>query len=266
MFGPNIKLLRKRRYRSQDEVSGALDIKRSTWSGYENSICEPNFGTLVKISEYFKITVDKLLKYDLTSLSESLLSELERGYDIDIGGNRLRVLTTSVNSDNEENIELVSEQAKAGYRTGYADPDYIKVLPTFQMPFLSKQKKYRTFPISGDSMPPVNEGSYVTGEYIQNWNMIKSGYPYILLTKEDGIVFKIVENHLDESRSLLLSSTNPMYEPYEVPIAEIVEVWKFVNYISPEMPEPNLSRDQLVDTVLNLQREVSKIKQGVGEN
>lgn len=266
MFGPNIKLLRKRRYRSQDEVSGVLDIKRSTWSGYENSICEPNFGTLVKISEYFKITVDKLLKYDLTSLSESLLSELERGYDIDIGGNRLRVLTTSVNSDNEENIELVNEQAKAGYRTGYADPDYIKVLPTFQMPFLSKQKKYRTFPISGDSMPPVNEGSYVTGEYIQNWNMIKSGYPYILLTKEDGIVFKIVENHLDESRSLLLSSTNPMYEPYEVPIAEIVEVWKFVNYISPEMPEPNLSRDQLVDTVLNLQREVSKIKQGVGEN
>ncbi len=262
MFGPNIKLLRKRRYRSQDEVSGALDIKRSTWSGYENGTCEPNFGTLVKISEYFKITVDKLLKYDLGSLSESLLSELERGYDIDIGGNRLRVLTTSVNSDNEENIELVSEQAKAGYRTGYADPDYIKVLPTFQMPFLSKQKKYRTFPISGDSMPPVNEGSYVTGEYIQNWNMIKSGYPYILLTKEDGIVFKVVENQLDDKRSLLLSSTNPMYDPYEVPISEIVEVWKFVNYISPEMPEPNLSRDQLVDTVLNLQREVSKIRQG----
>ena len=266
MFGPNIKLLRKRSYRSQDEVSGVLDIKRSTWSGYENSTCEPNFGTLVKISEYFKITVDKLLKYDLAKLSESLLTELERGYDIDIGGNRLRVLTTSVNSDNEENIELISEKAKAGYRTGYADPDYIKVLPTFQMPFLSKQKKYRTFPISGDSMPPVNEGAYVTGEYIQNWNTIKNGYPYILLTKEDGIVFKIVENHLDESRSLLLSSTNPLYQPYEVNIADVVEVWKFVNYISPEMPEPNLSRDQLVDTVLNLQREVSKIKQGVGEN
>lgn len=264
MFGPNIKLLRKRRYRSQDEVSSSMDIKRSTWSGYENGTCEPSFSTLVRISEYFKVSVDKLLKHDLATLSESLLSELERGYDIDIGGARLRVLTTSVNSDNEENIELIQEKAKAGYRTGYADPDYIKVLPTFQMPFLSKQKKYRTFPISGDSMPPVGEGSYVTGEYIQNWNMIKSGHPYILLTKEDGIVFKIVENRLKEERALLLSSTNPLYQPYTVNISEVVEVWKFVNYISPELPEPNLSRDQLVDTVLDLQREVSKIKQGVG--
>ena len=51
-----------------------------------------------------------------------------------------------------------------------------------------------------------------------------------------------------------------MYEPYEISVKEVVEVWKFVNYISAELPEPNLSKDQLTDTVLNLQREVSRIK------
>jgi transcriptional regulator with XRE-family HTH domain len=260
MFGANIKLLRKRRSRSQEEVAVGMEIKRSSLSGYENGAAEPNFDTLIRFSGYFNISIDKLLKFKLLDLSESQLSELERGYDIDITGNRLRVLTSTVDSDDVENIELVPIAAKAGYTAGYADPDFIKVLPTFQLPFLSRQKKYRTFPVSGDSMPPVADGSYVTGEYVQNWNLIKSGYPYIILTKDDGIVFKIIYNHINERKSLQLCSTNPLYEPYEISVKEVVEVWKFVNYISAELPEPNLSKDQLTDTVLNLQREVSRIK------
>lgn len=242
-----------------------MEIKRSSLSGYENGAAEPNFDTLVRFSEYFNITIDKLLKHDLRKLSESQLSELERGFDIDLTGNRLRILTTTVDADNEENIELVPVAAKAGYTAGYADPDFIKVLPTFQLPFLSREKKYRTFPISGDSMPPVADGSFVTGEYVQNWNLIKNGYPYIILTQDEGIVFKIVYNHLSERKTLQLCSTNPLYEPYEVSVKEIREVWKFVNYISGEIPEPNLSTDQLADTVLNLQREVSRIKNTLRE-
>jgi len=259
-FGNNIKLLRKRRSRSQEDIAQHLEIKRSSLSGYENGAAEPNFLTLLRFSEYYNVTTDKLLKVNLAEISESQLSELERGYDIDLTGNRMRVLATSVNEDNEENIELVMEKAKAGYRTGYADPDFIKVLPTFQLPFLSRQKKYRAFPITGDSMPPVSDGSYVTGEYVQNWNMIKSGYPYIIMTQDDGVVFKIAYNFIKERKTLQLCSTNPIYSPYEVNIKDVVEVWKFVNYISSDLPEPNLSKDQLTDTVLNLQREVHQIK------
>ncbi len=260
LFGSNIKLLRKRRNRSQEDVAGALEIKRSSYSGYENGAAEPSFETLIKMSKYFNVTIDKLLKHDLDELSESQLAEIERGFDIDITGNRLRVLTTTIDSENEENIELVPVEAKAGYTAGYADPDFIKVLPTFQLPFLSREKKYRTFPINGNSMPPVSDGSWVTGEYVQNWNMIKSGYPYIILTKDDGVVFKIAYNNIQTKGSLQLCSTNPDYEPYEISIKEVVEVWKFVNYISGDLPEPNLTRDQLADTVLNLQREISQIK------
>lgn len=259
-FSSNIKLLRKRKNRSQEAVSGALDLKRPTYSGYENGVAEPGYDTLSRISDYYQVSIDKLLKYDLSGIPESQLSELEKGYDIDLDGNKMRVLATTVNSDNEENIELVKHEAKAGYRTGYADPDYIKVLPTFQLPFLSRNKKYRTFPISGDSMPPVSEGSYVTGEYVQNWKTIKDGYPYIILTKDDGIVFKVVYNQLDDKQNLLLCSTNPAYDPYEVDAKQIMEVWKFVNYISPQLATPDLSNEELTETVLGLQREVSKLK------
>ncbi len=259
-FGPNIKLLRNRRNRSQEEVSAGLDVKRSSWSGYENGTAEPPFELLLKVSEYFKVSIDKLLKVDLTSLSESQLGILERGGDVDLTGRQLRVLATTVDAQDRENVELVPEKAKAGYTTGYADPEYISVLPTFQMPFLSRDRKYRTFQISGDSMPPVSHGSWVTGEYVQNWQSIRDGQPYIVVTKEDGIVFKVLYNQLKTKGNLLLCSTNPIYSPYEVAIGQVLEVWKFVHFISNELPEPNLTRDELTQSVLDLRKEVGQLR------
>ncbi|HLT42996.1 MAG TPA: helix-turn-helix transcriptional regulator, partial [Sphingobacteriaceae bacterium] len=160
-FADNLKFLRKRKNRSQDETSGALGVKRTTWSAYEIGNAEPGFETLLKISDYFKIPIDILLKEKLSDWPESKIRELEIKNDIDVYGKKLRVVVTTVDSDNNSNIELVPVKAKAGYTGGYADPDYISVLPTFKLPFLSKEKKYRTFPISGDSMPPVVHGSWV---------------------------------------------------------------------------------------------------------
>ncbi|MBS1937616.1 MAG: LexA family transcriptional regulator [Bacteroidetes bacterium] len=259
-FGPNIKLLRSRRGRSQEETAIGLDVKRSSWSGYENGSAEPSLDLLVRISGYFRVSLDRLLKDDLTQLSESQLGILERGGDVDLSGRRLRVLSTTVDNGDRENIELVNHKAKAGYALGYADPEYISVLPTFQMPFLSRDRKYRTFQISGDSMPPVGEGAWVTGEYVQNWQTLRDGQPYIIITKEDGIVFKVVYNQLKTTGTLLLCSTNPVYQPYEVPISEVLEIWKFVHFISHEMPEPNLSRDELSKSVLDLRKEVGQLR------
>ncbi|MBK8532164.1 MAG: LexA family transcriptional regulator [Flavobacteriales bacterium] len=232
----------------------------SSYSGYENGTAEPSFDLLVRLSEYFKVSVDKLLKDDLTALSESQLGVLERGGDIDLSGRRLRVLATTVNSEDIENVELVPHKAQAGYALGYADPEYISILPTFQMPFLARDRKYRTFQISGDSMPPVAEGSWVTGEYVQNWQTIRDGQPYIVITKDDGIVFKVLYNQLKDKGSLLLCSTNPLYTPYEVPINNVLEIWKFVHFISAELPEPNMSRDELARSVVDLRKEVSQLR------
>jgi len=261
MFAANLKFLRKRRSRSQDEAAGALGVKRTTWSAYEQGVSEPGFETLVKISEYFKIPIDVLIKEDVTRYPESKIREFEIARENDVTGRNLRVIVTTVDSeDGDENIELVPVKAKAGYTGGFADPDYIKVLPTFRLPFLSKERKYRAFPISGDSMPPVSDGSWVTGEYLENWTQLANGKPYIVITKNDGIVFKNVFNRLEESGTFLLCSTNPLYAPYEVPSDDILEIWKFVNYISADLPEPNINQKQLTNTVLTMQREMTELK------
>lgn len=259
-FKSNIKLLRKRKGRTQDDVAHALDIKRSTLSGYENGVGQPGISALAEFSEYFGIAIDTLVKVDLESLSESQLSQLERGYDIYIKGSNLRVLATTVDSENDENIELVNEKARAGYAAGYADPEYIRILPTFKLPFLSKQKKYRSFQISGDSMLPIPDGSYVTGEFVQDWNNIRNHHAYILLTRNDGMVFKVVENLIETDGKLKLYSLNPLFLPYEIKISEVTEVWKFVNYISSEVPEPNKEKDELTREVNQLKKQVQAIQ------
>lgn len=260
IFSQNIKMLRKRKHFTQDEVSQDLSMKRSTLSGYENEVAHPNMHALVTLSDYFNVSIDTLIKVELNKLAESQMNQLERGFDVFIKGSKLRILTTTVGDDNEENIELVAEKAKAGYTSGYADPEYIKVLPTFRLPFLSKQKKYRTFQISGDSMFPIPDGAYVTGEYVQNWNTIKDKGAYIILTLDDGIVFKVLENKIKTENKFHLHSLNSLYEPYDLLVTEIREVWRFVNYISSEMPEANEMRQDIAQSLDSLRREVKQIQ------
>ena len=263
-FAANIKFLRKRRGRTQDDVAVALNLKRSTLSGYENGVAQPGIEILVSFSRYFNMSIDTMLKIDMSKLSESQLGELERGYDAYIKGSNLRVLTTTVNSDNRENIELVPEKAKAGYATGYADPEYIGELPRFRLPFLSEKRKYRTFQLKGDSMLPIPDGSWVTGEFVQDWNEIISGKAYVVFTINDGIVFKVVENKLKTDGKLVLYSLNPIYEPYEVHINEVKELWKFVNYISSELPDPVMPEKQLIQAVATMKNDLERIKAKIG--
>jgi transcriptional regulator with XRE-family HTH domain len=265
-FTSNIKFLRKRRGRTQDDVAAALNLKRSTLSGYENGVAQPGIEVLVAFSRYFNLSIDTLLKIDISNLSESQLGELERGYDAYLKGSNLRVLTTTVGSDNMDNIELVPERAKAGYTTGYADPEYIEELPRFRLPFLSEKKKYRTFQLKGDSMLPIPDGSWVTGEFVQDWREIISGKAYVVFTLNDGIVFKVVENNLTTDGKLILYSLNPIYEPYEFHINEVKEIWKFVNYISSELPEPVLPEKHLIQAVAVMKNDLERIKARLGKD
>jgi len=256
----NLKFLRKLKGFSQEESSKKLGLTRSSYSGYENGVAEPGLENIILLSQFYKIPLDDLIKKDLSSLSQKEQESLKSGVHIDSTGKHLRILTAQVSEKNEEVVELIPEKARAGYTMGYADPEYIKVLPTFNLPFLSKNKKYRSFPISGDSMPPVSHGSYVIGEYLQNCESLKSGTPYIVVTKEEGIVFKIIHKIKDIPDTFQLSSTNPLYEPYLVNINDILEVWKFVHYIASELPNFRMTDNDIAQSLKNVQNEVHELK------
>ncbi len=60
------------------------------------------------------------------------------------------------------------------------------------------------FQITGDSMLPIPDKSFVIGEYLENWYDIKDGQAYVILTQDEGLVFKVAFNQLRKKKSLML--------------------------------------------------------------
>ena len=259
-FSGNIKMLRRRRKKTQNELALVLNLKRTTVNAIENSISQPTVAHLQAFSKYFGISIDTLINVDLQQLSESQFIELQNGFDVFIKGTKLRVIATTVDQNNDDNIEFVNEKAKAGYVTSYSDPEFIGNLPVFQLPFLSKEKKYRAFTIEGDSMLPIPHRSVVIGEFVQNFYDIKKGKAYIVVTRDEGIVFKIVEDYISEQRSLVLASLNTIFQPYKLPLRELKEAWKFVCYLNTEIPEPETDIKKVLHSVHELRAELQSLK------
>jgi len=72
----NLKWLRQRKKRTQEEVAFALDMKRGTYSGYENGVGEPGIIKLLALSRYYRISLDTLIEVDLRRVSETEWQQL----------------------------------------------------------------------------------------------------------------------------------------------------------------------------------------------
>jgi len=247
----NIRLLRKQKGWTQQDLANQTGLKRSLIGAYEEGRAEPSVDKLLSFSEVFNVSVDDLVGLDLAKE--------------EAGASRFKILSITVGDDSKENIELVPQKAAAGYLNGYSDPEFIKDLPRFRLPFLSDNATYRAFEISGDSMLPILPGTIIIGQYVENTDDIRNGKTYMLITKKEGVVFKRVFNYINEKGKLFLVSDNKQYSPYEVDADEVLEIWSTKAYISVEFPDPpsdrpDISVDELASIVMDLKKEVSRLK------
>lgn len=249
MLSTNLKYLRKRENLTQVQLAEKLQIKRSLIGAYEEGRAEPKLVTLVKMAQVFNLSVDELINPELPNLSKSSSAQQSN----------VRVLSITVDGQDRENIELVPYKASAGYLNGYADPEFMEELPKFRLPMIQGPGTYRAFEIKGDSMLPIPSGTVIVGKYVERWQEIKDGTPCIVVSMQEGIVFKRIYQKANES-ALRLHSDNPMYQPYEVPLADVVELWEAKAYISTSFPMAEISLDRLTSLVLDLQQEVQKLK------
>lgn len=66
MLARNLKYLRNREHFSQEDMARLLKISKAHMGKYENGVAELNNQGLINVSEFFDITVDDLLKKDLS--------------------------------------------------------------------------------------------------------------------------------------------------------------------------------------------------------
>lgn len=250
----NLKFLRKKKGLTQQQFADVMEIKRASVGAYEEDRAEPKYELLKKIASYYDLTMDEL--------AHDVIDEKWRPTPKSNASN-LRILSVTVDGDDRENIELVPVKASAGYLNGYGDPEYVAELPKFSLPMFN-QGTYRAFEIKGDSMLPLPSGSIVIGEYVENWHNIKPGQTYVVISNEDGVVYKRIAFKFKEDKGLKLVSDNKVYEPYWVAADDILEVWKAKAFISTELPEP--TPEPTMETLTNMMAQMQKQINAVVDN
>ena len=245
--GLNLKYLRKLRGWTQEEFAQKLDIKRSLIGAYEEERADPRLDVLEIIADMFKLSLDELLLKDLSSV-ESTGSYLQKR----------RMLKTSLAADRNL-IHFVPVKAAAGYLTSYADTEFIDELNTFTLPMLSGGH-YRAFEIIGDSMLPTPSGSIIVGEKVESIDDVKNGMAYIVVSKNEGIVYNRIQKNSKNKSKITLESDNPSFQPYQINTADIVELWSAQVVIGKVASQQRWDVNALANLVNNLQDQVSSLK------
>jgi hypothetical protein len=156
-------------------------------------------------------------------------------------------------------ITFVPVKAAAGYLAGYADQDFIDELNTFTLPMLSGSE-YRAFEIIGDSMLPTPSGSIIVGEKVENIDNIKNSTACIVVSRNEGIVFKRVMKNNRSKNKLTMVSDNPSFHPYTMNADDVLEIWQAQMIISKVKTHDRWDMHQLTNIVTELQEQVSSIK------
>ena len=244
--GKNLKYLRKLRGWTQEEFATKLQIKRSLLGAYEEERAEPRIEVLETVGEMFKLTLDELLLKDLADTKGNYLAK-----------RRAQKLAAGTNE-----IQFVPVKAAAGYLAGYADPEFIDELNTFTLPMLAPGQ-YRAFEIVGDSMLPTPSGSIIVGEKIEDINDVRNNFTYIVVSRNEGIVYKRVMKNNRAKNKYTLVSDNPTYQPYQVNGEDILEVWKAAMILGKANAQPHWNVNQLANVVNTLQEQVSYLKKKI---
>ncbi|RPD48927.1 MULTISPECIES: XRE family transcriptional regulator [Chitinophagaceae] len=239
----NLKYLRKLRGWTQEEFSQKLRIKRSLLGAYEEERAEPRMEVLEVVADMFKLTLDDLLRKDLSETKGSYIAK------------RRAAKLVSGRTD----IPFVPVKAAAGYLAGYADPEFIDELNTFTLPMLNGGE-FRAFEIVGDSMMPTPSGSVIVGEKVATLEEVKSNNTYVVVSRTDGIVYKRVLKNNRLKNKYTLVSDNPSYQPYTLGAEDILELWQAQMIISKANTQQRWDVDNLANIVSNLQQQVSVLK------
>lgn len=242
--GQNLKYLRKLRGWTQEEFANKLHIKRSLIGAYEEERADPRLDVLEIVADMFKLSLDELLLKDISNTSDNYMAKRRQ---------------QKMMSADRNLIHFVPVKAAAGYLASYADNEFIDELNTFTLPMLSGGH-YRAFEIIGDSMLPTPSGSIIVGEKIEGAADIKNSQAYIVVSRNEGIVYKRVEKNNKLKNKLTLVSDNPQYQPYQVNTDDVVELWAAQMVISKVSMQQRWDMNSLASMVNNLQSQVSTLK------
>ena len=212
-FGKNIKKLRTVKKLSQTAFANLFELKRGSIGAYEEERAEAKLDTIIRIAEYFRLTLNQLLTSELT------INEI---YHIDKINSKLE----SKELFRQENIiPFVSQKDIKEFVKNHTDQNYIKTLTGISLPN-SKQTDI-AFECFDSSMLGLYSG-FKQGDILLAQS-VKQSHLENLPTK--SILIVLSENKLTmgfpdiDAKSLILSPLNLNFQKHFINRERISKLW-----------------------------------------
>lgn len=265
-FKSNLPLLRSYFNKTQADIGFEVNKKGNTVGYWEKGDFEPSLSEVEKIAQIFDLELVELLYIDFRNVhliqffknkkeSKNVHPNVHPNVHLiaknspDFGDKSRLPLVVTMDTSGRENVVLVPVKARAGYLSGYGDPEFIKTLPTYSFPAL-RTGTYRAFEVEGYSnLPTLVPKDLVIGEYVESARDIREGDLHVFITKSDGIVVKRPFFNPLNPVEITLKGDNYMEHPdLVIKVQKVLEVWRCVGRFTKEL-RPSSSFDLLLQTM-----------------
>lgn len=245
-FGKNIKKIRGVKGLSQQAFAALFDLKRATLGAYEEGRSEPKIETIIKIANYFSISIDDLL-----------LAELTVNKLLKFKGD-LTLQAETIEKEQFATVPCITEKNNNDYLKFYNKENFINDLPVIHLP-INTEKKFRGFTVLSLEMTNHDKGLFpkdvVIGEFVplDVVKKLNNGELALVLIKEELILRRLYIT----KNEIVLRADHKNIEDKRYQLSDIKELWKIRYVFYKRVPEFG---DLLEDKLLFLEKEFTKLK------
>lgn len=218
-FGKNIKKIRGIKSLSQQAFADLFDLKRGTLGAYEEGRSEPKIETIIKIANYFSITIDDILTAELT------VNQLLRFND------KLTLTPEELEREQFAKVPCITEKLAEDYLEYYDNQSFLEDMPKLSLP-INIDKDFRAFTVTNLEMTSHDKGLYpkdvVVGEKVPHKIVKKlNNGTIVLAVTEKGLILRRLYVTAD---GLVLRADHKNIDDQTYHLNDIKELWR-VRYV-----------------------------------
>jgi transcriptional regulator with XRE-family HTH domain len=243
-FGKNIKKIRGVKGWSQQVFAEIFELKRATLGAYEEGRSQPKIETIIKIANYFSISIDDLLTSEITV---NTLLQFQDDFVLKAENKEQEIL---------KKIPLITPNNNKDYVLYYNKENFIADLPCMLLPF-SSEEKWRGFIVDNLEMSSQDKGLYpkdvVTGKHVslEKITSVEEGSLVLVLVGDE----LILRHFYHENENIILKAAHKNIEDKKYAVSEIKELWLVCYTFMKRLPNfENTMEDKLIFLEREFQR------------
>ncbi len=180
------------------------------------------------------------------------------------------VVVATQDTSGNTTVPLINQKAAANYLAGYQSQEWFEEQDNILLPsFMLKNGICYALQVNGDSMEPtLSEDDWVICRLLEanEYANLTDGNVYVVVSEQRGIQIKRIKNRLHQYGSVRCISDNPKHEPYEIPEAELLQIWKVEWHLRSYLPDTSYEWADVQDKLESMKHEMKRLQDQISDS